>query len=217
MSVLVVYRELEDGRRYADALELVGGDPLLAEATAGLSLGAAGGLLLTGGSDVNPALYHEMAQPETDTPDDERDAVEGHLIDEALTRGLPVFAICRGMQILNAHLGGTLTQHLATTAFHRRRTEDRGLPAHAVAIAPGTLLATIAGTSEWQVNSRHHQAVARLAPGLSACARSEDDQTIEAVEMPGRRFVLAVQWHPEDQALRDPEQRKLFQSFVNAL
>jgi putative glutamine amidotransferase len=217
MSVLVVYRHLSDGRRYADAIELVGGRVRLAEAVPGLTFGDASGLLLTGGTDVNPTLYNEAPVPETDPPDDARDASEAALIDQALARDIPVLAICRGMQILNAHLGGTLTQHLSTTSHHRRRTEDRGLPAHAVTIAPGSLLSTIADTPSWQVNSRHHQAVARVGQGLSISAVSAEDDTIEAVEMPGRRFVLAVQWHPEDQAAGDPEQRKLFQSFVNVL
>jgi gamma-glutamyl-gamma-aminobutyrate hydrolase PuuD len=86
-----------------------------------------------------------------------------------------------------------------------------------VVIEPRTLLAGIAHRETWEVNSRHHQAVARLGSGLQVCARDPEDGVIEAVELPGRRYVLAVQWHPENQAPEDPEQRRLFQSFADAL
>ena len=166
---------------------------------------------------MNPALYGEAAVPETDSPDEERDAVEGALIREALTRDLPLLAICRGMQILNVQLGGSLVQHLQNVSRHVKRTPDRGLPAHRVAIEPNTLLASIANRSTWEVNSRHHQAVARLGNGLRICARDLEDETIEGVELPGKRYVLAVQWHPENQAVADSEQRRLFESFADAL
>ncbi len=148
-----------------------------------------------------------------EVPDKERDAAEAALIDEALARDVPVLAICRGMQILNVHLGGSLIQHLPTAARHVRRTPDRGLPAHSVIIEPGTMLAGIAKKESWEVNSRHHQAVARLGKGL----QDAEDGTIEGIELPGRRYVLAVQWHPENQQPDDPEQRKLFASFAQAL
>jgi putative glutamine amidotransferase len=198
-------------------MEAVGAEPLLQEARPGLKMGSCGGLLLTGGSDVDPLLYGESPSSKTQPPDPDRDAVEGALIDEALTRDLPLFAICRGMQILNVHLGGSLVQHLPTAARHVRRTPDKSLPAHRVAIEPGTLLSSIAGTATWEVNSRHHQAIARLAPGLRVCARDPEDGTIEAVELPLHRFVLAVQWHPENQAPGDSGQRSLFERFAVAL
>ena len=216
-AILVVYREFSEAQPYARAVEIAGALPVLEEARPGLTTGECSGLLLTGGCDVNPALYGEDAGPETQQPDDERDAVEGALIDEALARDLPLLAICRGMQILNVHLGGALVQHLPGAARHVRRTPDRGLPAHRVVIEPGTLLASIAQRETWEVNSRHHQAVARLGSGLRVCARDPEDGAIEAIELPGRRYVLAVQWHPENQAPEDPEQRRLFQSFAGAL
>src|ERR1700682_4380979 len=150
---------------------MTGAQPLLEEARPGLEIGQCSGLLLTGGSDVNPALYGETAAPETQPSDDVRDAAEAALIDEALARDLPLLAICRGMQILNVRLGGSLVQHLPGAARHVKRTPDRSLPAHSVVIEPGTLLANIAHRETWDVNSRHHQAVARLAPGLRVCAR----------------------------------------------
>ena len=216
-QVLVVYRELIEAQPYIEAIEAAGGDPVLHEASTGLASMPYAGLLLTGGCDVNPARYGEAPGPETQEPDDERDASEAALIDEALGRDIPVLAICRGMQMLNVHLGGSLIQHLPTAERHVRRTPDRGQPAHTVTIEPGTMLASIAQRDTWEVNSRHHQAVARLGTGLRICGRDAEDGTVEAVEMPGRRYVLAVQWHPENQAPINPEQRKIFDSFIAAL
>ena len=215
--VLVVYRESSDVQPYARAIESVGAEPVLEEVRTGLRIGPCCGLLLTGGGDVDPALYGEIASPETDPPDPERDAVEAALIDEALARDLPLLGICRGMQLLNVHLGGSLVQHLPTVGRHVRRTSDRGLPAHRVVIEPGSMLASIAHRQMWEVNSRHHQAVARLAGGFKVCASDPEDGTVEAFELPARRYVLAVQWHPENQVSNDPEQRTLFQTFAAAL
>ena len=104
--VLVVYRESAEVQPYARAIESVGAEPALEEVRTGLRIGPCCGLLLTGGGDVDPALYGETASPETELPDPERDAVEAALIDEALARDLPLLGICRGMQLLNVHLGG---------------------------------------------------------------------------------------------------------------
>ena len=215
--VLVVYRESAEVQPYARAIESVGAEPVLVEVRAGLRIGPCCGLLLTGGGDVDPALYGEIASPETEPPDPERDAVEAALIDEALARDVPLLAICRGMQMLNVHLGGSLVQHLPTADRHVRRTSDRSLPAHQGVSEPGTMLASIAHRRTWEVNSRHHQAVARLASGFKVCANDPEDGTVEAIELPARRYVLAVQWHPENQASNDPEQRNLFQSFAAVL
>ena len=170
------------------------------------------GLLLTGGIDVDPALYGEPKQPETDTPDPELDAAEISVIAEALYRDLPILGICRGLQILNVHHGGTLIQHLVPPERHRTtKNGDRSLPVHSVEIREGTLLASIAGTRNiWHVNSRHHQAVKTLGRGLRVSAVDPEDEVIEAIENPEKRFVLAVQWHPEDQVRRDSVQLDLF-------
>jgi putative glutamine amidotransferase len=109
--------------------------------------------------------------------------------------------------------GGTLTQHLHPPQRHQRTGGRRDQPVHQVSIEPGTLLAQIAGTNTWQVNSRHHQAVKKLARNLRVSAVDAQDGTIEAIEHPGKRFVLAVQWHPEDQALVDRGQLEIFRSF----
>jgi putative glutamine amidotransferase len=206
---LVVYREIAEVEPYSSAIEAAGAEPVLAEARPGLKIGSCGGLLLTGGSDVDPALYDETARPETEPPDPDRDAAEAALIDEAIARDLPILAICRGMQILNVHLPG-VEQHV-------RLTPDRSLPAHQVAIDPGTLLESIAHRTMLDVNSRHHQAVARLGSGLRICAKDPEDGTVEAIDFPSRRYVLGVQWHPENQAPQYHEQRQLFESFVAAV
>jgi putative glutamine amidotransferase len=176
------------------------------------------GLLLMGGSDVDPALYGESRNSSTETSDDARDALEFALIQKALDRDLPLLAICRGLQILNVKHGGSLIQHLDSSDRHRVRTPDRGLPAHPVVIDAGTQLAHIVGEPlTLEVNSRHHQAIARLGAGLRACAHDPNDGTIEAVERPDKRFVLGVQWHPENMSASDAREAKLFQAFSSAL
>ena len=216
-QVLVIYREVSKVAPYRDALLAAGVNPVLHEANGPLSLDGFAGLVLTGGSDVDPGLYGETRQAETDPPDAERDALEAALLGEALAQDLPVLAICRGLQILNVSQGGTLTQHLHPPQRHQRTGGRRDQPVHQVSIEPGTLLAQIAGTNTWQVNSRHHQAVRTLGGGLRVSAFDSEDGTIEALEHTEKRFVLAVQWHPEDQALVDPGQLEIFRSFGAAL
>jgi putative glutamine amidotransferase len=215
--VLVIYREADKVAPYRDALLAAAVNPVLQEASRPLSLDGFEGLVLTGGPDVDPALYGESRHAETDHPDKERDAVEASLLNEALARDLPVLAICRGLQILNVCQGGTLIQHLDPPQRHQRTDSRRDQPVHEVSIEPGTLLAQIAGTDTWQVNSRHHQAVRKVAGSLRVSAVDPEDGTVEALEHPEKRFVLAVQWHPEDQALVDEGQLKIFQSFGAAL
>lgn len=216
-EVLVIYREADRIGPYRDALLAAGLNPIMREAFGFLSVAGFGGLVLTGGSDVDPASYGESPQPETEPPDSERDAVEASLIKEALAQDLPILAICRGLQMLNVSQGGTLIQHLNPPDRHEQSDGNRELPVHRVTIQPGTLLANIAGTDTWQVNSRHHQAVRKVASNLRVSAFDPEDRTIEALEHPERRFVLAVQWHPEDQARVDRGQLKLFQSFAAAV
>jgi len=215
--VLIVYEDLEEVHPYVRAIEASGGKPRPSLAQSGLTMGMCSGLLLTGGVDMDPALYGEILLPETQSPNPTRDTVETILIKEALDRDIPLLAICRGMQILNVCLGGSLVQHLTTSARHVKRTPNRGVSAHLVEVESGTLLATVTQQPTLDVNSRHHQAVARLGKGLRVCARDPEDGTVEAIDLPGHKYVLAVQWHPENQAFMDPAQSKIFRSFIEAV
>ncbi|MGO9261030.1 MAG: gamma-glutamyl-gamma-aminobutyrate hydrolase family protein [Bryobacteraceae bacterium] len=166
------------------------------------------GLLLAGGSDIDPALYGASRQPESGKPDHQRDSLEIALLHEALDRDLPVLAICRGHQLLNVVLGGTLVQHI------ERHKCPQQQEVHPITIAPHSRLQSILGVDEYVVNSRHHQCVDRVASGLVVAARAPDS-VIEALELPGKRFVLAVQWHPEDRT--DRLDARLFAAFLDAM
>lgn len=215
--VLMPYRVGKKLKAYEEAIRAGGMEPVAASVEDPISMAGAAGLLLMGGSDVNPARYGEARQPETDAPDDTRDAAELRLIDEAIARDLPILAICRGLQLLNVYHGGTLIQHLVSPEPHDVETEDKGAPAHEVAIEPDSKLARIAGKRRWQVNSRHHQVAAKVGEHLRVSARAVNDGMIEALERTDKAFVLAVQWHPEDQFSKDAEQLKLFRAFAEAL
>ncbi len=213
--VLAIYRDLDETDPYRQALVSAGLEPVLIPAGA-TEIPPHDGLMLLGGGDVDPALYGERPHPETEQPDPELDAIETQVLKDAVARDLPVLAICRGVQLMNVVFGGTLIQHVEHVARHRVNTADRGLPVHRVIIEPGTLLASIAGKPTWAVNSRHHQAVATVGEGLRVSAVNMADGIIEALERPASRFVLGVQWHPENQ-VRDPGQLGIFQSFANAI
>ena len=212
--ILTVQGDTGDATAYLEALRQAGVDTVFGE-----SLDSVSGLMLMGGTDVNPARYGEQALPETEDPDDERDQREAALIAEALERDLPILAICRGMQILNVQHGGSLIQHLESIQRHRQRPKDKSLNAHSIEIVPGTQLARIAAPKLIpEVNSRHHQSVARVGEGLVVSARDPRDGVIEAIERPDRRFVIGVQWHPENQVKeRDGIARRLFEAFAAAL
>jgi putative glutamine amidotransferase len=217
-KVFLPYRDLDRAKPYVRALAAAGVEVCLADVSGAVCFEDCSGLLLMGGTDVDPRLYGQSPAPQTQRPDGTRDNFESLAIDEALKRDLPILAICRGLQILNVHLGGSLVQHLDSVDRHRQKTpEDPGRAAHVITIEPNTLLAEIAGVQTWQVNSRHHQAIDGVGRELRISARAPDDGTIEAVEIPSRRFVLGVQWHPEDQAPNNAEQMKLFQCFAEAL
>jgi putative glutamine amidotransferase len=180
------------------------------------------GLLLTGSpSNVHPSEYGcAPHHPET-LHDPARDATTLPLIREAVRRGLPILAICRGMQELNVALGGTLHQRLQEVPGRLNHRPHRGSPdgpygpAHGVALTPGGLLAGLAGSAEQMVNSLHSQGIDRPAPELRVEAVAPDGQ-IEAVSLPGARFVVGVQWHPEYKAREDPLSSALFAAFSEA-
>ncbi|HEY9011626.1 MAG TPA: gamma-glutamyl-gamma-aminobutyrate hydrolase family protein [Devosia sp.] len=186
-------------------------------------LGRVDGVVLTGArSNVHPSAY---GTPETEGHgpfDRRRDVADFRLINAALGRDLPLFCICRGMQELNVALGGTLANDIQTLperADHRARPsesqDERYGLAHEIAITPAGALAKIVGADRIEVNSLHRQAIDRLAEGLAVEARAEDG-TIEAVSVPGKRFVLGVQWHPEYWFASDPPSAALFRAFGEA-
>lgn len=157
------------------------------------------GLLLAGGADVDPASYGAMPHPETGLTWPERDRFEIALVRRAIERGMPVLCACRGMQILNVALGGTLHQHLPDvvgTDAHRHTPGFFG--DHEVRLEPGSLAARAVGAEHTLVKSHHHQGVADLGEELHATGWSLEDRVIEAVELPGERYVLGVLWHPEE-------------------
>lgn len=169
------------------------------------------GLILTGGKDVDAALYGERAHPENDAPRPDRDAWEIALVHAAIARDLPVLGICRGLQVLNVALGGTLVQHLPDVIGSTRYSYGNATFAdNPVLTEPGTRISGMLGTS-LTVKSYHHQAINHLAPGLTVSARG-DDGIIQAVDIDALTFGVAVQWHPEE----TPDDLRLFSALVEA-
>jgi putative glutamine amidotransferase len=158
------------------------------------------GLILSGGVDVDPASYGAEPHPETLGWTPERDAVELALVRRAAERDIPVLGVCRGMQVMNVAFGGTLLQHLPETfghEDHRRVPGNFDEADHDVRLAPDSLAAAAAGELLHTTKSHHHQGVDRIGDGLVVTGTSAIDDLPEAVELPDRRFVLGVQWHPE--------------------
>jgi putative glutamine amidotransferase len=154
------------------------------------------GLLLAGGSDIDPATYGADAAPEVERVYPQRDRFELALARRALQRDMPVLGVCRGMQLLNVALGGTLVQHLPDAGPHRPMAGAYG--DHDVELEAGSLAARAAGVRRCDVKSHHHQAIDRLGDGLVATGRAAHDGLVEAVEAPGHRYALGVLWHPEE-------------------
>ena len=178
------------------------------------------GVVLGGGVDVDPARYGQALRPEANVEvDPERDATDLAVFERAWRERAPILGICRGLQVVNVALGGTLVQDLPSqrpsALPHQGGPKDRTRRDHAVRIAAGTKLASIAGAGPIGVNSRHHQAVDGLAPDLTASARAADG-TVEGIEAAGQRWCVAVQWHPENLA-DDPPSRRLFEAFARAV
>jgi putative glutamine amidotransferase len=197
-------------RRYRDALERAGaavvavypGDELPDDID---------GVLLSGGSDVDPARYGE-ANAASHEVDGQRDELEVALVQRGLDEDLPVLGICRGFQLLNVALGGRLVQHVAG---HRPAEREGVLQHHDVLVAPGSRLAAAVGGGPLTVNSRHHQAVTpqTLAPGLRVTAMVGG--LVEAFEAPERRWLVGVQWHPERTAEVSPAALGVFDALVD--
>jgi len=172
------------------------------------------GLVFAGGLDVPPAAYGQDKHPQTQECHPKRFAYDRLLAELVLQRDIPVLAICMGQQLINVVYGGTLIQHIETEIEHAR-VEPRLDSFHSVTIEEDSLLHQILGANELEVNSSHHQALDKLAPGLRVLARAPDG-IIEAVQMTDKRFFIGVQWHPENLAPTDPQMLDLFRAFVKA-
>lgn len=196
---------------YVRVIERAGGRPLLIPPSDdGLeeTLDVLDGLILSGGSDLDPGTYGHEPHPETGGVHEERDRAELALLQGALERDLPLLAVCRGSQILNVGLGGDLVQHLPDLVGHDEHKHTPGEYAdHDVTVEPGTRLAELLGDRA-PVKSHHHQGFGRLGKGLHEAARAHDG-TLEALEDPSRRFTLGVLWHPEA-----GEDQRLFEALV---
>jgi len=199
---------------YVKAVRKAGGVPVLLpmgsadDAVAGLA--AVDGLLVTGGDDVNPSFYGAAIAPQTKAADAERDAFEIALVAAAMSDNRPMLCVCRGIQVLNVALGGTLQQHY--DGHFDLANYNEGI--HDVHLEPGSMLAKVMGATDVAVNSLHHQALDVVAPGLTAVGHSSDG-LVEGVEVDGGAFALGVQWHPEMLRHR-PEHLALFEALVAA-
>jgi putative glutamine amidotransferase len=204
---------------YIQAVWAAGGLPvaLTAAAPPAAAAGYAAaldGLILTGGGDVDPARYGQPRDELTGSIVPARDAFEIELARLALARDLPVFAICRGIQVLNVACGGSLVQDLVTAGRDPHRRPTMPPVYHDVTIGPRTLLAAVTATSRLRVNSIHHQSVRRVGRGLRQAAVAPDG-TVESVERREPGWVLGVQWHPELMYAEDPAQFALFRALVD--
>jgi gamma-glutamyl-gamma-aminobutyrate hydrolase PuuD len=188
-------------RTYPDVVVAAGGLPVLLPPVAGIAgaVGRLDGVLLSGGPDVAADRYGALPHPRAGAPHHSRDAAELAVLERALAAGLPVLGVCRGAQLLNVALGGTLHQHLPDVVGHDGHNPTPGVFTDVdVRLDPSGRVGAAVGT-RLRVRCHHHQAVDRLAPGLVATAWAADG-TVEAVEHPDAPFVVGVQWHPEEDA-----------------
>jgi putative glutamine amidotransferase len=214
---------------YADCVRRAGGEPFAFDVAGFVdvaSLPEHAGVLVTAGIDVDPARYGQPQSDRVTSIDPRRDEVETAIIQHALAQGSPLFCICRGFQVLNVALGGSLLQHLKNREPHRSRRGEDGDSIvsgwHPVEVVPGSLLYRITGQATLDVNSRHHQAVLPdgLAPGARLAATAPDG-VVESIEVPGHPWALGVQWHPERPEMTDVPAMAagslaLFDAFVEA-
>ncbi|MDP2856946.1 MAG: gamma-glutamyl-gamma-aminobutyrate hydrolase family protein [Bacillota bacterium] len=208
---------------YVAAIEQAGGIPLIIPAGISPALSDAilqriDGLLLTGGPDVDPSYFGEGPHPRLGAVTPERDVIEIPLTQAAVACRLPILAICRGIQLLNIAMGGSVIQDIASQVkdpLKHRQEAPRWHGTHEVAVAEGSRLAGLLGTTCVRVNTFHHQAVKDVAPGFEIVARAPDG-VIEGIERPGS-FIVGVQWHPEGMYERVPEMARLFRGYIEAV
>lgn len=210
------------GRNYSQAVALAGGLPtmvaVLDTQLVGEYAATHDALLLTGGVDVDPALFGAIPHPDLGSVDERRDAFEIELYHAFRKLGKPVLGICRGHQVINVAEGGTLHQHVPALpeAWQHEQHDLRGSPLHPVRLTPGSRLASAFGTTDVRTNSYHHQAVDVVGAGLKAVAHSGDG-LVEAVEERHGSWVLGVQWHPEMAYKEHPEHIAPFRLLLDAV
>lgn len=213
-----------NNRTYVHAVESAGGLPILIPMLTDLRkvedlLPRLDGILFSGGIDIQPSLYGEKKQVETDEFDPQLDEFEMAVANWALREDIPVLGVCRGMQLLNVVLGGTLYQDIASqysdSLEHRRRDLPRTALSHTVTIEAGSIMEKVLGTRQVPINSLHHQAVRKPGEGVRISGRAEDGIP-EMLEVSDRRFLLAIQGHPEEIYNQVPAFSALFQAFVQA-
>ncbi len=208
---------------YMKVIEKCGGLPIMLPLTDDASeledaYSICDGILFTGGHDVSPEVYGQEATDKCGKPCPLRDSMEGFILDLCIRDDKPLLGICRGIQFINAYLGGTLYQDLPTeynSDVEHHMAPPYNRTAHRVDVTDGTRLAGIIGAGRHDVNSYHHQAVKELSTKLTAMALSEDG-LVEAVEVKNMRFAIAVQWHPEFSYDVSEDCLKLVQAFVDA-
>lgn len=197
---------------YAESVAAAGGRPVLLPATETIPedlLDGIDGLVLSGGGDLSPTLYGAEAEETTYGISETRDAFESALVEDAQRRGVPILAICRGLQLINVMRGGTL--HLHIDGHWQTAPSDQ--PMHSVDLVPGSKLAELAGASSMEVNSYHHQGIDRLGAGLTPVAYA--GELVEAFEDEQNR-IIAVQWHPEHMTKSSAQNLALFTELVRA-
>jgi len=209
---------------YEEAVRRAGGEPWVVTPGDAVDevVERADGIILTGGADIDPSRYGAPRHPATQDAEPGRDDLEIGLARRALAADLPLLAICRGIQVLNVAAGGTLVQDLPSerqTPLPHEVREQPDAIAHEITVAPGTALSALLAEEgeapqSCAVNSRHHQALDRVADGFLTAATAPDG-TVEAIERPGARFCLGVQWHPEN-FWRSGKFRTLFEGLVKA-
>jgi putative glutamine amidotransferase len=209
--------------QYAKAVELAGGLPLLIPIVLNRHpldqlFNVLDGLLLSGGGDVHPKRYGALPNSTLIDVDEQRDQTELSLVEMVVETGKPLLAICRGLQVLNVALGGTLVQdipsHFPGALIHKPKDPKEENLRHRVRIHDGSRLRLLIGKPEIETNSSHHQAILEPADRLTIAATTADD-IVEAVELPGHPFVLGVQWHPE-RLPGEPETQAIFKALIQA-
>jgi putative glutamine amidotransferase len=214
-------KDIALGFKYFEAIERAGGIPVILPPMRRRAidplLARVAGLCIAGGPDIDPRTYGGEDHPELGPTQPELDEFELAVTWAARARRMPILAICRGAQVLNVALGGSLHMHLpddvGERVEHRRAGSDAPASSHDIRLEPDSIVGRVLGSERAHVNSYHHQAVRRLGRGLRAVAHA-DDGVIEAIELDGPDFAVGVQWHVE--SMEAPEQRALFEAFVEA-